>query len=142
SKEARADLHERFAHLLERSTGDRIQEYEEIVGYHLEQAHRYRVELGPLDEHGRALAGEAAEKLGAAGLRALGRADAPAARVLLERALELNPGRAKLEISLATALFDVGDFDVAARRLEALASADDPVLRTLARVFLDTLSTN
>jgi class 3 adenylate cyclase/tetratricopeptide (TPR) repeat protein len=141
-KDARAELHERFALWLERSTGDRVQEYEEIVGYHLEQAHRYRSELGPLDEHGRRLAVEAAGRLGAAGLRALDRADAPAARGLLERALDLEPGRAQLEIALATALFDVGEFEVAGVRLEALAAGDDPVARVRARLFLDLLSTN
>ena len=43
-KEQRADLHERFADWLEgvRATGART----EIVGYHLEQAWRYRRELG------------------------------------------------------------------------------------------------
>ena len=30
-------------------------EYEEIVGYHLEQAFRYRAELGPIDHSERAL---------------------------------------------------------------------------------------
>ena len=29
---------------------DRALEFEEILGYHLEQAHRYLAELGPLDE--------------------------------------------------------------------------------------------
>ena len=34
-------------------------EYEEILGYHLEQAHRYLGELGPLDGHGRDLGRQA-----------------------------------------------------------------------------------
>jgi class 3 adenylate cyclase len=54
-KETRAELHERFAGWLEAKAGERLREYEEFLGYHLEQAHRYRAELGPLDEHGRAL---------------------------------------------------------------------------------------
>ena len=29
-------------------------EYEEVVGYHLEQAYRYRLELGPADDAARA----------------------------------------------------------------------------------------
>ena len=45
-KSERAILHERFADWLERTVGERLAEYEEIVGYHLEQAHRYRTELG------------------------------------------------------------------------------------------------
>ena len=46
-KRTRADLHERFASWLERAAGDRVAEYEEIVGYHLEQAHRYVDRAGP-----------------------------------------------------------------------------------------------
>ena len=42
SKASRAELHERFAEWL--SAHDLV-ESDEIVGYHLEQAHRYRVEL-------------------------------------------------------------------------------------------------
>jgi predicted ATPase len=45
-KETRAGLHERFAAWLEMRVGERILEFEEIVGYHLEQAHRYRSQLG------------------------------------------------------------------------------------------------
>ncbi len=41
-KQARAVAHERFADWLERSAGERATEYEEIVGYHLEQSYRYR----------------------------------------------------------------------------------------------------
>src|SRR5581483_1519363 len=63
AKEARAELHERFARWLESAAGDRTGEYEEIVGYHLEQAYRYRVELGALDDIARALGREAAEHL-------------------------------------------------------------------------------
>ena len=49
-KETRADLHERFADVLADTTGDRVGEYEEIIGYHLEQAFGFRMELGPLNE--------------------------------------------------------------------------------------------
>ena len=50
SKARRADLHERLATWLERTAADRLGEYEEIVGYHLEQAYRCRVELGSADD--------------------------------------------------------------------------------------------
>ena len=56
-KEERAFLHERLASWMERVAANRIQDYEEILGYHLEQAHRLRAELGPLDRAGRALGG-------------------------------------------------------------------------------------
>ncbi len=44
-KATRAELHERFAGWLDEQ-GSAPVEREEILGYHLEQAHRYRVELG------------------------------------------------------------------------------------------------
>ena len=44
-KATRADLHERFASWLEQR-GSELVELDEIVGYHLEQACRYREELG------------------------------------------------------------------------------------------------
>ena len=37
-----------FAAWLERTAGERANEFEEILGYHLEQAFRYREELGPV----------------------------------------------------------------------------------------------
>ena len=49
-KKLRAELHERFADWLEQTAGERVPEYEEILGYHLEQAYRYREELGPVDD--------------------------------------------------------------------------------------------
>ena len=45
-----AVLHERFANWLEAGAGERVGEYHEILGYHLEQAHRYRTELGDPDQ--------------------------------------------------------------------------------------------
>ncbi len=45
-KATRAELHERFADWLEQHE---LVERDEIVGYHLEQAHRYRAELDPAD---------------------------------------------------------------------------------------------
>src|SRR5205823_2277527 len=49
-KKARAELHEEYARWLEAKAGDRVTEYEEILGYHFEQAYRYRVELGLVDD--------------------------------------------------------------------------------------------
>jgi len=46
SKRRRAELHERFAGWLRAATGDRETEYDGIVAHHLEQARRYRAELG------------------------------------------------------------------------------------------------
>jgi class 3 adenylate cyclase len=88
SKAERAELHERFADWLESKAGARARDYDEILGYHLEAAHGYRVELGrEADEVG----GEAAERLAYAGLRAHARGDMSAAVSLLARALALLP---------------------------------------------------
>ncbi|HEY2311594.1 MAG TPA: adenylate/guanylate cyclase domain-containing protein [Gaiellaceae bacterium] len=89
-KAARAELHERFASWLETHGGDLI-ELDEILGYHLEQAHRYRVELGIAGEETDDLARRAVEPLAAAAERAALRDDANAAVVLYGRAISLAP---------------------------------------------------
>jgi class 3 adenylate cyclase len=84
-KGERAELHERFADFQERAAGDRLTEYEEVIGYHLEQATHYRQGLGRDDERTRDLARRAAQLLGAAGIHAIQRGDALASNRLLER---------------------------------------------------------
>src|SRR5207248_2812569 len=74
-KRLRADLHERFADWLESRAADRAAEFREIIGYHLEQAFRYRIELGGSDEHSIELGRRAGAWLGAAGEQALLRSD-------------------------------------------------------------------
>jgi tetratricopeptide (TPR) repeat protein len=97
-----------------------VREYDEILGYHLEQAYRYRVELGPVDKRGRAVGGLAAERLAAAGHRALARADMPAAANLLDRAAALLPAddlrRMEWAVDLSGSLIEVGEL----ARAEAL----------------------
>ena len=85
SKRERAELHERFADFQERAAGDRLTEYEEVIGFHLEQATLYRQGLGENDERTRDLARRAAQLLGAAGVRAIQRGDPLASNRLLER---------------------------------------------------------
>ena len=99
-KEARAELHERFGRWLDRAAGGRATEHEEVVGYHLEQAYRYRTELGPTDDEARALAREAAERLGGAGRRAFLRSDGPAGVNLISRAVALLPPEDPLRVEL------------------------------------------
>ena len=133
-KQARADLHERFADWLE--TEERATEVEGIVGYHLEQAYRYRAELAPVDAEGRALARRAATRLGAAGRRHYERGDVQAAETTLSRAAALlepgAPGRAELLADLGEALRETGEFEraetVLAEVIEAASEAGDPVL--------------
>jgi predicted ATPase len=112
-KEARSHLHERFAAWLEEKVGDRASEYEEILGYHLEQAYRYRGELGLAGERDRRIAEEAGKRLGTAGLRARARGDLPAAGNLLSRAVELSlpesVARLELEPKLRDVLFETGE---------------------------------
>ena len=128
-KETRADLHERFANWLERTAGERANELEEILGYHLEQAFRYREELGPVGEEGRELAIRGGERLAAAGRRAIvARSDQAAAVSLFSRSAALlpqdHPLRRELLPELGSALMRTGDFAHAEGVLdEALESA-------------------
>ena len=69
----RSELHERFAGWLE----GRGEEFDEIIGYHLEQAYRCLADLGPTGERRQELAERAAERLSASGRQAYARADAP-----------------------------------------------------------------
>ncbi|MCA1699664.1 MAG: AAA family ATPase [Actinobacteria bacterium] len=125
TKRLRAELHERFADWLERRLGERVGEAEEILGYHLEQAYRYRVELGPVDEQARELAGRAGRHLGRAGLRAFGRSDISATVGLLRRACALlppgEPDRLRLLPELGSALGEAGRFDEAQSVLDDAA---------------------
>ena len=59
SKESRSELHARYAAWLERTAGERADEYEEFLGYHLEQAFRYRAELIGVDDEALELADRA-----------------------------------------------------------------------------------
>jgi predicted ATPase/class 3 adenylate cyclase len=111
-KNARADLHERCAGWLERTAGERLREFEEIAGYHLEQALQYRAALGPPDSRTALLAARASNRLEAAGRRALVRGDLPAATSLLERVSRLlptaDPRRIALLVDLGAALIEQG----------------------------------
>jgi len=130
SKESRADLHARFADWLERTSGDRLPEYTEIVGWHLEQAHRYLTELGTTGARRSDLARRAADRLAAAGWTASARGDVSAGATLRSRALALmaadDPGRLQLLAYLGDALLWSGRFDEADRVLqEAIELADE-----------------
>jgi class 3 adenylate cyclase/tetratricopeptide (TPR) repeat protein len=103
-KATRAQLHERFAAWLEKR-GAELVELDEIVGYHLEQAFRYRGELGPLTESDRTAGGHGGELLARAGRRALERGDRRAAANLLDRAVRLFPEDAPERVR---ALTDIG----------------------------------
>ncbi|MDQ2909566.1 MAG: AAA family ATPase [Actinomycetota bacterium] len=121
-KATRAELHERFADWLTTRGADLV-EQDEIVGYHLEQAARYKAELGRPDT---TLAPRASELLGAAGLRASERRDVTAAENLLERALALVPDDdrdVELELELIEVLHDRGRVDDRHALVERVAAA-------------------
>jgi predicted ATPase/class 3 adenylate cyclase len=126
-KRARATLHERFVEWADSVNREGAVEYEEILGYHLEQAHRYLSELGPLNDHGRGLGADAAARLASAGRRAFGRGDMTAAVNLLERATALleqrSVERLELLVVLSEALKDVGDFERSRTRLDEVEEA-------------------
>jgi class 3 adenylate cyclase/tetratricopeptide (TPR) repeat protein len=144
-KAARAELHQRFAAWLETHGAD-VVELDEILGYHFEQAFRYRLELGMPNDPILALA--ARRRLTASGRRAKLRQDNPAAVSLLERALalmaptEIDVG---LELDLADALFATGKVAGALRRAGALAeragAADDRVAELCGRIKEGALRT-
>ncbi|HET7236922.1 MAG TPA: adenylate/guanylate cyclase domain-containing protein [Actinomycetota bacterium] len=129
SKEDRADLHALFADWMERSAGDHEAEYAEIIGWHLEQAHRYLSELGTLDDRGVDLGRRAADRLADAGWTASARGDVAAGVTLRSRALALMPAdaprRLQLQADLGDALLWGGRFEEAGRALaEAIELAD------------------
>jgi predicted ATPase len=127
----RAEQHERFATWLEHTAADRVGEFEEIVGYHLEQGYRSRLELGS----GAAEPGaRGSHRLESAGRRALARGDLPAAIRLLERATSLSaddmPRRAELLPELGAALIAAGrlpeaDWVLDEAKLVASRTADE-----------------
>src|SRR5207244_1678486 len=134
-----------------RVNGGRALEYEEILGYHLEQAHRYLAELGPLDDHGRELGADGSRRLASAGHRARARGDVAAAANLLERAAailpELDPARLALLPELGEALIDIGRFPeaetVLAEAIDAARSTGDRQLEAdvgLRRLLLELRS--
>jgi tetratricopeptide (TPR) repeat protein len=141
-KSTRAELHERYATWLEAHASPRIEPYQEIVAYHLEQAFTYRAELGPVDEAVERLGVRAGIHAAAAGRRALARGDVPATVKLLGKAAALlpsdDPARLALLPHLADSLFQAGEQDrgesVYDELLEGAHRIHDPALEARARM--------
>jgi class 3 adenylate cyclase/tetratricopeptide (TPR) repeat protein len=135
SKATRAELHEKFAEWL---AGHDLVESDEIVGYHLEQAHRYRLELDQTDFGLPELAMRAATRLATAGYGAIDRGDLGASRSLLKRARallpELDPLRARVAIELAYVLSETGELQDARAVLDDALASSDPAIRAQAVV--------
>ena len=126
-KAVRASLHARLADWLEHSMSGAALELDEILGYHLEQAYRLRLELGD-DEPG--LAARAGRHLLGAGRGALRHADYPAAAALLQRAADLLPASEGLAVlpDLAHVLNRRGQFELATKTLRGVLEAAPDVL--------------
>lgn len=138
-KARRAELHERFAAWLEASASP----YEEIIGYHLERAYRYREGLGPIEEHGEDLARRASELLAAAGRKARRHGEDTACVNLLSRAARLHPRAHALRLlllpELGESLFYAGRYSEArltlAEAVEDAQRAGDRGLEWRARLM-------
>lgn len=132
-KRLRAELHERFADWLLVRAGDRLPEFEEIVGYHLEQSYRNLIELGPADDRTARLAMDAATHLLAAGRRAAQLGNVFPAASLLGRAsamvAEGDPRRAGVLFEFGRALSVAWNLPeahkVLTEAMEAASSAGD-----------------
>ena len=120
-KRVRAELHERYADWLAARVGDAATEHDEVLGWHLEQAHVYLLDLGEATDP--TLIGRAVGHLAAAGRRALERDDVGSAATLLGRALRLAPGDADLMRDRCEALICHGDTAAASEVVAALAAA-------------------
>jgi class 3 adenylate cyclase/tetratricopeptide (TPR) repeat protein len=145
AKATRAELHERFSGWVEDQGRDFVG-VDEIVGYHLERAHQYLCELGPVDAHTSLLAERAANRLSAAGRRADTRGDLRAVIALLGRAASLrdreDPSRPQLLADLGIALAHAEELEraeeIVTEAVEAAGRAGDPQVRAHAMLaFLE-----
>ena len=119
--------------------GARLVESDEIVGYHLEQAHRYRAELDGADAALDGLARRASACLAAAGRGALERGDFNAGRSLLGRATSLLPAQDEARLALAPDYADAlleSNADEAWTVLAKASEALDPVTRAHAALSI------
>jgi tetratricopeptide (TPR) repeat protein len=121
-KAVRAELHERFAGWLEDRANASPAEFEEIVGYHLERACRYQIELGADQDGVQELAERATLRLTSAGRRAYRRGDYSATVGLLSRAVDLTPVETEANVDLlniiGTTLGPLGELERQRRVLD------------------------
>jgi predicted ATPase len=142
SKASRADLHERFAVWAEGRDAPRSAEQEEIIGYHLEQAHRFRRELGDSTEAADALSRRGAARLASAGRRAIARGNMAGAAALLTRAQLLlvddDAAWAEFAPELGSALIETGELERAdamlSKAIEQAEAVGDERTRALAEL--------
>jgi tetratricopeptide (TPR) repeat protein len=127
----RADLHEQFADWLEKNFAELIDEVEEIIGHHLEQTTRLRVELGRVDRATDQLALRAGTRLAAAGRRAFARGDVPAASRLLERAASLLDAHPETRAEVLLELGAVARLHLGTARADAVLTEAEALAETV-----------
>lgn len=130
-KRTRAALHEAFVDWVEESTSDRVIEYEEIRGYHLEQAYLTLQQLGVVDQHTKEVGERGFHYLSSAGSRAFARGDMHAAATLLHRAASLldeaHPKRAEAMLAAGEAMAETGELLLADGLLQQASETADVV---------------
>ena len=132
-KTTRAALHQRVGEWTDSIAADLVGEQETAIAFHYEEAHRYRTELGTVDEETDRLGRRAAELLSVAARRALDREDLASAGGLARRALAALPesdvdDRADLLLLASECLLASGDVASGAPLvdgLDALAGANE-----------------
>jgi len=112
-KAERSRAHDAFGRWLERTAGERVDEYADIVGYHAEQGFLLAQELGEPDLQD--LGVRAYRGLMASGMKARQRGDLRASRSFFERALAVAGG---IELAPLDRLSTRGLLSVARFRLE------------------------
>ena len=137
-KATRADLHERFALWLEEHAS--LVEQDEIAGYHLEQAARYRQDLGSGND---ALSASAAATLERAAHVAHARGDVVAAENLARRAADLLPPGSPQRLGIIPYLVRLAStsarFDVAEKFIDELLASDQRGARAYGLLFRSDL---
>jgi class 3 adenylate cyclase/tetratricopeptide (TPR) repeat protein len=114
-KRTRAELHVQLVDWFEGALlPDRVMEFEEIIGHHLEEAYLTLTQIAKPDERAIEIGVRGSSHLSAAGRRALARGDVPAAAILLRRATALlqtdDPARPQLVLEAAEAMIEQGRF--------------------------------
>ena len=140
-KSGRAALHIKLSTWLHATAGDRV--IEAIMGYHLEQAYLYRLELGQLSEQDRGVGRSAAEWLARAADRASSLGDVVSAARYLRRSLRLTGDDSEkamgICLSLADMLMQAGELaeatDVIRSAHQSAVKNGAPLIEANARVL-------
>ena len=122
SKEVRARWHEAFADWLEALAGERVSEYEELLGHHLAEAARYRLDIGDHGTETQVLARRAATLCRQVADRSAAQADFMAAAGLLRRVAALLPAD---DPSRPIAIADCAGWLLTAGHMDAAAALSD-----------------